>query len=142
MSELLDAVSDKLGTSRKAAFKRYREILETGDANNADELMELAAKLAKTDIDVRRDMQTLNSWKHMDDYAAQLEATKHKLAGADAAAVRFSRETEEILENRRAEQLRLNKAAAELSVAQSGSGKVFVQMRELEQRHPELLASA
>jgi hypothetical protein len=136
---LLDAFSEKLGTSRKAAFKRYREILETGDASDADELMELTAKLAKTHIDVRKDMETLDSWKFMDNRAGELEATKTKFAGADAAA-KFSRETDEILANRQAEQRRLNQEAGELEMAQRGSGKVWEQMTTLKNQHPELLA--
>jgi biotin operon repressor len=140
MSELLDAVSDKLGTSRKAAYKRYREILETGDASNADELMELAAKLGKTDVSVRDDMQVLNSWKFMDRSAGELHARKTKYADADVRAAKFLTESREILKNREAEQLRLNQEAAELEMAQRGSGKVWENMTELRNKHPELLA--
>jgi biotin operon repressor len=140
MSELLEAISEKLGTSRKAAYKRYREILETGTASDAEELMELAAKLGKTDISVRADMQTLNNWKFMDNRAGELSARKTRYAGADVRAAKFLTETREILKNREAEQLRLNQEASELEMAQRGSGKVWEQMTELRNKHPELLA--
>jgi hypothetical protein len=135
---LMNAIAGKKSAKRNEALKRYAQILEQQNADDADELLELAAQLGKSEVDIQADARVIAGWKTCEQTFFRETAKGLQLAEVRKELKAFRAETAAFMNGREAIELRLDQTAGDLEMAVRGGYRQIDHMREMQKKHPDL----
>lgn len=152
---LLADLATGLDQSRRAALRRYGELLAAADEELAEddavgaaraeaaleELKSLMRYLDKSEAEVKADAQLVRTARQHRDRAAALPANQQqRVAAANAALQAYDAETAALLKARRAEYFRLYNAVCDVQGRALDAHQSRVDLGRMKEFHPDLLA--